>query len=100
MKKKQRKLRIKKVSSRSLVDFAGMNRLAARKLGYKMPKNTDIVVARGMSKRKTGRVIKHEQSEMSDMKKGDSYFAAHRKADRKYPAGENRISGRQRSGRR
>lgn len=94
----KRKLRIKKVNRKSLVDFAGMNKIAARKLGYRMPRNTDIVIVKGLSRKQTGRTIGHEKYEMNQMIKGDNYFTAHKKADRKYPSAESNIRHTGRTG--
>ncbi len=79
----RKQYRVKVISAKLLADYQGMNKIAAKRLGFIMPKGTDIVVRRGLSKAQRARVVKHEIIEMQEMQAGKSYWAAHRVALRK-----------------
>lgn len=72
-------MKIKYVSSKVLKDYAGMNYLAARVMGFPM-KDGDIFIDKNLSKKLKLRTIKHEVAEIKYMKKGYPYWKAHKLA--------------------
>ncbi len=79
-------IRVREVSRRRIHDYAGMNWLAAKVLGYRMPKDTidiDIQlpvlcpVSDGADKTRT---LSHEVFEVDRMKAGMNYWDAHTEA--------------------
>jgi hypothetical protein len=72
--------RVKRVYDGTLKDYAGMNRPAARKLGYPMPKKIDIIVDGRMSRAKQAKTILHERVEARLIRRGLPYWEAHKQA--------------------
>jgi hypothetical protein len=75
-----RRQRLLRVHDNRLRDYAGMNRPAAKKLGYHMPKKIDIMVDGRMSKAKQAKTIVHERVEARLIRRGLSYWQAHKQA--------------------
>jgi len=69
--------KIRFVPSKKLKDYAGMNKYAAKSLGYPL-KEDIILVDESMTREEKNRTIKHEMIERSLMKKGMTYWKAHR----------------------
>jgi hypothetical protein len=74
---KKRGLTVKQVDTRRLKDYAGMNDLIAKKMGFKCPKNT-VMVDRHMSIPKQRQTVRHEIIERGEMAKGMPYWKAHK----------------------
>ena len=70
---------VRLVPSKKLGDFAGMNPEAAERMGYPEPKDTFDIDA-GMSWELKFRTLVHELREYGKMKKGASYWKAHKYA--------------------
>ena len=65
-------------------DYAGMNHYAAKTLGFKpLPKKDEILVADDLTSEERRRTIRHEIVEMDLMKKGLSFWDAHKTALKK-----------------
>lgn len=69
-------LKVELVSSRYLHDFIGMNPLAAKELGFRMPANK-IWILKTLSAETQLHTLRHELIEYHHMMKGDKYFQAH-----------------------
>lgn len=74
------KIRVAEVDSKELKDYAGMNRDAAKVLGFHMKPGVDIELDKGVSPGKERRNLTHELTEMAEMEKGTQYWNAHLKA--------------------
>jgi hypothetical protein len=74
---KKRGLKVKLVDSRRLKDYAGMNDLIAKKMGFKCPPRT-IMADRDMSIPKQRQTLRHEIIERGHMAKGMPYWKAHK----------------------
>lgn len=72
-------MKIKYVSSKILKDYAGMNYLAGKVLGFPI-KHNEIYIDKNLSKRNKIRTLKHELAEIKYMKKGMNYWKAHKLA--------------------
>ena len=74
--------KVTEVKPKVLRDYAGMNASAAKAMGFdSYPiKKDEILVDRRLSPEHRKRVIKHEIYEDEHMRKGDSYWDAHKKA--------------------
>lgn len=76
------KLKIKRVKSKSIKGYYGMNPEAAKELGIKCPKNT-ILIEDKLKGRMKKRTIAHEKIENYMMKKkGLKYKEAHKIAEK------------------
>ena len=73
-------MKIRLVNKRVLKDYAGMNPMAARALGYKNIRKNEILVASDTTESQRHTIINHEVDEMQHMEKGDDYWTAHKKA--------------------
>jgi len=74
--------RIKFVPKNKLKDYAGMNYYAGKAMGYNdypINKNT-IIIDASLPKKVRHETIKHEIVEAKLMRKGMSYFEAHKRA--------------------
>jgi hypothetical protein len=74
---KKRGLKVKLVDSRRLKDYAGMNDLIAKKLGFKCPPKT-IMADKHMSMPKQRQTLRHEIIERGHMANGMPYWKAHK----------------------
>lgn len=72
----KRGLTIVLVPKNILKDYAGMNSEAARDMGFNMPDDT-IYLAKSLSPKIRYETLRHEISEVFEMKKGKSYWDAH-----------------------
>ncbi len=70
---------VREVGSYSLRDYAGMQPLAAKKLGYDMPPKV-IHIDKDMSYKDKFKTLNHELIEIRKMQQGDSYWNAHKVA--------------------
>ena len=71
---------VKYVSERRLADYAGMNYLAAKDMGYPNCGKKEFHIAKNMSAQEKYETLKHEIIERKLMADGDSYWEAHRQA--------------------
>lgn len=70
------------VPKETMIGYAGMNYYAAKQLGFKpLPEKNEIFVSDDLSKKDQEETIKHEIEEAEKMKKGTSYWEAHRYAE-------------------
>jgi hypothetical protein len=72
-------IKVELVGNKKLKDYAGMNPEAGKVLGFPIKKNT-ILIDKNLTKTQKRRTILHELEEMKDMKKGEKYWTAHKKA--------------------
>jgi len=75
-------LSVRQVKNRVTRDYVGMNSRAARSLGFKMPPKT-IYIDKDLPLSTKVTTLNHEIIEVNLMKKGDSYWTAHKKALRR-----------------
>lgn len=75
------RLKVKFVSPKLLKDYGGMNYYAAKKIGFRpLPKKNEIFVDGSMKKKDIRETVRHEKVEVKHMKRGCSYWTAHKKA--------------------
>ena len=70
---------VRQVRNRVTRDYVGMNSKAAKSLGFKMPPKT-IYIDKDLPLSTKVTTLNHEIIEVGLMRKGDSYWAAHKKA--------------------
>jgi len=80
---RSKKIRVRHVPSRQLMDYAGMNDEAAKKLGFKRLPNKTILIDRRLPVKTKLKTLRHEVVEMGLMEKGEPYWRAHRTATRR-----------------
>jgi len=73
---------VRKVPDNKTKDYVGMNDLAAKPLGYKMAKKT-IYIDKNLSTRAKAHTLNHEMIERDLMRKGKTYWQAHKVALKK-----------------
>lgn len=70
---------VRTVSKRVLLDYAGMNRPAAESLGFRpKPRQGEVLVASDLPPGEKRRTIRHEEVEAELMRRGYSYWDAHK----------------------
>lgn len=72
-------IKVRLTESEELLDYAGLNSLACKSLGCKMPFN-EIWIDKSLPVKKQIQTLQHELKEMTLIKSGASYWDAHRKA--------------------
>ena len=75
--------KVKQVGSKVLIDYAGMNHYAAKSMGFKGCKPKEILIHKGLTAKTKDETLRHELCEIDKMKKGDSYWQAHKHAMKK-----------------
>ncbi len=71
-------IKVKEVRHRSILDYAGMNDEAAKKLGFRKLKDKTIWIDKNLCSKTKYRTLKHELVEMNLMeKKRMPYWKAH-----------------------
>lgn len=70
---------VKLVSSKTLLDYAGMNSSVAERIGFEIPDDT-IYIKKSLSWKERYHTLNHEMVEMGLMGGGKKYWPAHKKA--------------------
>jgi len=71
-------IKVTPVSDSKLKDYDGMNRPAAKALGYKpIPKQGEVIIRKDLTGLERRRTIHHEAVEANLMSKGQPYWKAH-----------------------
>ena len=73
---------VRQVRNRVTRDYTGMNSKAAKSLGFKMPPKM-IYIDKDLPLSTKVTTLNHEIIEVNLMRKGDSYWTAHKKALRR-----------------
>ena len=72
-------LRVKEVGDRTTRDYVGMNDMAGKAMGFKIPDKT-IYIDNNMSMAGKVHTLRHEMIERKLMKDGKNYWEAHKEA--------------------
>lgn len=78
-KAKSQGYKVKEVANKVTEDYIGMNPEAGETIGFDIPKDT-IYIDKNLSYSGKYHTLKHELNEIENMKKGMSYWLAHKKA--------------------
>ncbi len=81
-KSKSQGYKVKEVSDKVTEDYVGMNPKAGDTIGFEIPKDT-IYIDRNLTYAAKYHTLNHELIEIGLMKKGMSYWIAHKKALKK-----------------
>jgi hypothetical protein len=73
-------LKVRKVSSKRILDYAGMNPDAAKVFGYTNIRKKEILIDKNLPHHTVLRNLRHELIEKELMDKGKKYFPAHKLA--------------------
>lgn len=76
---KNNNIKVELVESKQLRDYAGMNWLAAKSLGYPIPENT-IWIDKSLNRIVARNTLRHELEESKLMEGGKTYWEAHQTA--------------------